>query len=136
MKKYTFYIPAVFVLLLSISCTNEAGTPPELVLSFSNLDCYTSGSDIVVDYKLTNDGEEDLENCKIQFGINNIGGDTYSYKYWTNGVDIDEGDSHTESNEDTSFNGTVDDFTIIAAGFDSADSKGVVNTTIIKISAE
>ncbi len=66
MKKQLLLILAIVLAFAISSCDTNMGTPPALVLTFS-LDAWNpGGSGVLVDYTLTNDGEEDLENCKIQ----------------------------------------------------------------------
>ena len=132
MKKYTFYILTALVLLLSASCINEIGDPPDLVLNFNIDSCFYESGTLRIEYTITNEGDEDLENCKIEIAV------ASAYTYWTDGFNLDEGESNTET-ENTSITTAgydINDLKVISAGFDSSKSNGVIDTTIIKFPAE
>ena len=124
MKKiFVYVLSALFVFLIS-SCENSLGTPPELVLSFENIS-YSSVGTIKISYTLKNEGEEDLENCKIQIKVYA----TPDFTYWTDGADIKKGQSYSAVDEDTGQSPNATEITVIAAGFDSA--KSVTGRTVI-----
>ncbi len=124
MKKQLVLILTVVFIFVLFSC--ETGTPPELVLSFS-IDGWvnTPPFGVQVDYTLTNDGEDNLENCKIQIGIDtsNDGTENYDelgdYTYWTDGVDLTEGETYTIDDVEIFIIGTAYNVTVLAAGFDN-----------------
>ncbi len=91
------------------------GTPPALVLKFSVDGFVSDGSGVLVDYTIINDGEGDLENCKIQLAIETT---TSNYTYWTGGVNLSKGKSHSVDEEHINVGGTTNAVYVIAAGFD------------------
>ena len=128
MKKISVYVLSALFVFLILSCENSLGTPPELVLSFT-IDGVDNTGTIKISYTLKNEGEEDLENCKIQIDVDNTGGTDFTY--WTDGADINKGKTYSAVDEDTGQSGSavVDGLTVIAAGFDSA--KSVTGRTVI-----
>ncbi len=134
MKRQLVLTLAILFIFVLLSC--ETGTPPELVLSFS-IDYFTpTGFGVRVDYTLTNDGESDLDNCKIQIGIDTNDDEDYDepgdYAYWTDGVDLTEGETYTIDDVEIVIIGTADDVFVVAAGFDNpANSKSSPGRTII-----
>lgn len=138
MKKIFILILSALFIFLIVSCDNSLGTPPELVLSFTLGDWSNVVSGVEVDYTLKNDGEADLENCKINIGIDTSNDSTENYDeigdytYWTDGVDLNEGQSHTVNNDFINITGTAYNIRVLAAGFDSTDdSKSASKNTVI-----
>ena len=135
MKKQLLLILAIVLAFVISSCDTDMGTPPALVLTFS-LDGYEDiGLFVQVDYTLTNDGDEDLENCKIQIGIDTDDPDEIEdYTYWTDGVDLDEGETYSVDDVNIAFSilDDVEDVFVLAAGFDNPpDAKSGSGRTII-----
>ncbi len=134
MKRQLVLTLAIVFIFVLLSC--ETGTPPELVLSFS-LDAWqNAGLGVQVDYTLTNDGEDNLENCKIQIGIDTTNDGDYDdagdVTYWTDGVDLTEGETFTIDNVEIFFAADAYNVTVLAAGFDNpADPKSSPGRTII-----
>ena len=129
-------IAALFVILILVlalvSC--DGGSPPELYLSFFIDDWVQAGSTVSVDYTIENGGDTDLENCKIQFGVDTSADGTrnYSKTQWTDGVDLDEGESDSVNNFDITITGTAVDVYVIASGFDNpTEADKSARTTII-----
>ncbi|MCP5514002.1 MAG: hypothetical protein H7A26_00890 [Spirochaetales bacterium] len=133
MKKLPALILITAFLFALTSCGTDMGTPPDLVLRFSiNNTPELDGSVVKVDYTITNDGEGDLENCKIQIAIDT---NNSHYTYWTGGVDLPEGRSHSVIDEEIPVSGTTTTIVavyVIAAGFDDySRSSGSPERTII-----
>jgi hypothetical protein len=131
MKRKILFILVIVVIAVFISC-NDMGTPPDLVLSFT-INAKDNGGDTYdVNYTLSNDGDDDLENCKIQFGLDKDDNQVYDdYKFWTAGVDLAVGESDT-----TTANIPVGSYiygvTVLAAGFDNPpDPESSPGRTII-----
>lgn len=136
MKRLSVLISAIVFLFVLFSCDTDLGTPPALVLSFSLDDWQPSALGIQVDYTLTNDGETDLENCKIQLGIDRGNDGEYDqpedYTYWTEGVDLAEGETFTIDDVEIAIPPTIYYVAVLAAGFDNpADPKGSPGRTVI-----
>ncbi len=134
MKKQLALIFAIVLVFVLFSC--DMGTPPELVLSFSIDYWQDTILGVRVDYTLTNNGEADLENCKIQISIdtNNDGDydDLGDYKYWTDGVDLNQGETYTVDNAEITILGDAYNVAVLAAGFDNTpNSKSSSGRTII-----
>ncbi len=125
-KQLTIILIITFMLVLFFSCDTDVGTPPALVLRFSIDDFDMSGSSVLIDYTITNDGEGDLENCKIQIGIKTDGAPS-DYTLWTDGVNLSEGESHTVIDKNILVSGTAQEVFVIAAGFDDY-SKSVTSS--------
>ncbi len=140
MKRKIIFIFVIILITAFFSCT-DLGTPPELVLSFTL--GAGSGPDVfgwyTINYTLTNDsGEDDLENCKIQVGLDTGDvGSGYNWSPWTPGVDLAVNESVTTSHDFFVGIGTViDSETVLALGFDnppdpSGSSSGSPSRTII-----
>jgi hypothetical protein len=138
MRSQLVLILAIAFIFLLFSCDTNLGTPPALVLTFSIDDWQDTILGVRVDYTLTNDGEADLENCKIQIGIDTSddGIENYDelgdYKYWTDGVDLKEGETYTVDDVEITILSDAYNVTVLAAGFDNpADSKSSSGRTII-----
>ena len=131
MKKYSALFILIILVLLIASC--DSGSPPELYLKFFIDDWGTPGaSTISVDYTIENAGEEDLENCKIQFGVDTTNDSTKNYTTtkWTSGVDLDKGESRSVSNFSITAGIAIYDIYVIAAGWDSPEDKAAGSTII------
>ena len=130
MKRQLVLTLAIVFIFMLFSC--ETGTPPELVLRFSIDDWENAGLGVQVDYTLTNDGEDDLENCKILIGIDTDADDVEDYTHWTDGVDLTEGETFTIDNVEIFIIDAADNVFVLAAGFDNpADPKSSPGKTII-----
>ncbi len=130
MKKQLVLTLAIVFIFVLFSC--ETGTPPELVLRFSIDEWAPAGLGVQVDYTLTNDGEDDLENCKILIGIDTDDDDVEDYTHWTKGVDLTEGETYTIDDVEIFIIGTAYNVTVLAAGFDNpVDPKSSPGRTII-----
>ena len=133
MKRKILFILVIVVIAVFISC-NDMGTPPDLVLSFT-INTTDNGDDTYdVNYTLSNDGEDDLENCKIQFGLDTDDPDSdyNDYKYWTAGVDLAVGESDTTTANIPIGSDTIDGVIVLAAGFDNPpDPESSPGRTII-----
>jgi len=132
MKRKILFILVIVVIAVFISC-NDMGTPPELVLSFTINTANNAGDTYDVNYTLSNDGEDDLENCKIQFGLDKDNNQVYDdYKYWTAGVDLAVGESDTTTANIPIGSDTIDGVIVLAAGFDNPpDPESSPGRTII-----
>ena len=129
-KYYVMFIISMLVIVLG-SC--DSGSPPELYLKFFIDDWTGSGSStIYIDYTLENGGESDLENCKIQFGVDTTSDSTRNYTTtkWTSGVDLSKGESHSVSNFSISAGVAINDVYVIASGWDSPEDKAAGPTII------
>ena len=138
MKRQFVLILAIAYIFMLFSCDTNLGTPPLLVLSFSIDDWQDIVLGVRVDYTLTNDGEADLEDCKIQIGIDtsNDSIENYDelgdYTYWTDGVDLNKGETFTVDDVEITIIGDAYNVTVLAAGFDNPpDSKSSPGRTII-----
>jgi len=138
MKRQLELILTIVFIFVLFSCDTNLGTPPGLILSFSLDDWQNTVLGVKVDYTLTNNGDADLENCKIQIGIDtsNDGIENYDelgdYKYWTDGVDLKEGETYTVDDVEITILGDAYNVTVLATGFDNpADSKSSPGRTII-----
>ena len=140
MKKQLVLILAMVFVFVFSACDTDLGTPPALVLVFSLDDWQNAPIGVEVDYTLTNDGQADLENCKIQIGIDTSDDSVENYDeagdytYWTDGVDLREGETYTVDNVGISMSILDDAYNVavLAAGFDNPpDSKGSSERTII-----
>ncbi len=138
MKRQLVLILTIVFIFVLFSCETDLGTPPALVLSFSIDDWEDTFFGGRVDYTLTNDGEDDLKNCKIQIGIDTSNDLKENYDepdlvtYWTDGVDLTEGETFTIDNVEIFFLATRYNVTVLAAGFDNpGDPKSSPGRTII-----
>ena len=133
MQKLSVYVLSIIFIFMFISCDTEIGDPPDLCLSFTiDGSPDNTGTTVKVSYTLKNECAEDLENCKILIGIDTTSDsfDNYNYKYWTDGVDLDKGKSHSETDVNTTVIGDAEDnLIVLAAGFDNA--KSVTGRTVI-----
>ncbi len=132
MKRKILFILVIVVIAVFISC-NDMGTPPELVLSFTINTANKVVDTYDVNYTLSNDGEDDLENCKIQFGLDKDNNQVYDdYKYWTAGVDLAVGESDTTTANIPVGSDNIYGVTVLAAGFDNPpDPESSPGRTII-----
>ncbi|MBN1696593.1 MAG: hypothetical protein JW881_03675 [Spirochaetales bacterium] len=130
MNKGIFFFLFIFIPVL-LSLTGCDIFPPECYLQAEVVSWYLDGSNyVVIQYRLTNVGSVDLENCQVKFGIDDVlsGGNTVSYDYITatwwpsGGIYLNTGESSGTRTCNTGWNtgGAVPEYVgVYAIGFDN-----------------